>query len=315
MKKSIINMFTPIFSLLSLSLIGLMSSATITFAADIMQGKLISTINPSKNNGVLIGDVLSRTLVLENQEPFKLSKTTLPKVGGKTNGIELVNLKVEEAKTSKSLRYTITLDYQVFASAEAPTVMSLPAEKFTMTDGTNTSVLKTPAWSFWFAPLVTGGVNAADKNIQPQLSAPLIGVGMHQNRFYIFLGLLLSSVLALIYINADRQWMPFMGGPFAQAHRKLKRLAKGNAELGSQKKALITMHLAFNRTFGVNLFASDIPTLVASRSNFSNMQGEIQQFFNDSNQSLYARNSQDSGNTIEKLVQLSKQLRDCERRI
>jgi mxaA protein len=163
--------------------------------------------------------------------------------------------------------------------------------------------------------LVAGGVTVADKNIQPQLSTPLVDVHSHQTRLYASLGLLLASALALIYINADRQWMPFMGGPFAQAHRKLKYLAKGNASPENLKKAFVTMHQAFNRTFGVNLFASDIDTLVTSRANFSKTQSEIRQFFNDSNQSLYTRNTQDNSKAIQSLVELSKQLRDCERRV
>jgi mxaA protein len=315
MKNLIKNIFAPIFSLLSLSLIGLASSATVSFAVESAQGKLLSITNPSKNNGVLIGDVLSRNLVLEAQSPYHLSKTTLPKLGNKVNGIELVNFQVKEEKQNKSLRYSITLNYQVFATAEVPTVMSLPVEKFTLTDGANTYVLNTPAWPFWFAPLVAGGVTVADKNIQPQLSTPLVDVHSHQTRLYASLGLLLASALALIYINADRQWMPFMGGPFAQAHRKLKYLAKGNASPENLKKAFVTMHQAFNRTFGVNLFASDIDTLVTSRANFSKTQSEIRQFFNDSNQSLYTRNTQDNSKAIQSLVELSKQLRDCERRV
>jgi mxaA protein len=43
------------------------------------------------------------------------------------------------------------------------------------------------------------------------------------------------------------------------------------------------------------------------------MKGEIEQFFNDSNQSLYSIEARDSAKVIQNLVQLSKQLRDCER--
>ena len=43
------------------------------------------------------------------------------------------------------------------------------------------------------------------------------------------------------------------------------------------------------------------------------MKAEIAQFFDASNQSLYAVEPRDSQKVIVDLVQLSKQLRDCER--
>jgi mxaA protein len=61
------------------------------------------------------------------------------------------------------------------------------------------------------------------------------------------------------------------------------------------------------------MFARDIEPFVAKRSSFKKMQAEIAQFFDESNQSLYAVEPRDSQKIIADLVQLSKQLRACER--
>ena len=61
------------------------------------------------------------------------------------------------------------------------------------------------------------------------------------------------------------------------------------------------------------MFARDIETFMAKRSSFKKMKAEIAQFFDESNQSLYAVEPRDSQKIIEKLVPLSKQLRACER--
>jgi mxaA protein len=80
-----------------------------------------------------------------------------------------------------------------------------------------------------------------------------------------------------------------------------------------EKKALVYVHQAFNQHFGANMFARDIETFMAKRSSFKKMKAEIAQFFDESNQSLYAVEPRDSQKIIEKLVPLSKQLRACER--
>ena len=48
-------------------------------------------------------------------------------------------------------------------------------------------------------------------------------------------------------------------------------------------------------------------------SSFKKMQAEIAQFFDESNQSLYAVELRNSPKIIADLVQLSKELRACER--
>jgi sulfatase maturation enzyme AslB (radical SAM superfamily) len=58
---------------------------------------------------------------------------------------------------------------------------------------------------------------------------------------------------------------------------------------------------------------SDIEPFVAKRSSFKKMQAEIAQFFDESNQSLYAVELRNSPKIIADLVQLSKELRACER--
>jgi mxaA protein len=106
-----------------------------------------------------------------------------------------------------------------------------------------------------------------------------------------------------------------MGGAFAKAHRQLKRLAKssGKKTTVEEKQALVYLHQAFNQHFGANMFARDIESFLAKRSGFKKMRAEIAQFFDESNQSLYAVEPRDSQKTITDLVQLSKQLRTCER--
>jgi len=272
--------------------------------------------NPASSYGVHIGDVLSRTVIVDAPTAYQLAESGLPKKGSKHDGIELVDVALQTKAQADHTQYTLQLRYQVFAVSTTPSVMHLPAEKlnFSHPAASATSV-DIPAWGFWFSPLVTGGTSTAKKNLLPEVNTPLIDSRADRQRLGLFLTLAISSLLALLYMNADGHWLPFMGGAFARAHRQLKRLAKSSRPktAAEEKKALVYLHQAFNQHYGANIFARDVDEFVRLRPSFKNLQPEITQFFAASNQSLYDVRARDSQQVITQLVQFSKQLRDCER--
>lgn len=274
----------------------------------------LKVTNPPSTNGVHIGDVLSRTVVVDAPTAYTLAENALPKKGSKHDGIELVGVALQSQPRSGHTQYTLQLRYQVFSVSTTPAVMHLPAEKLTFT-GAAASTVEVPAWGFWFSPLVTGGTATAKKNLLPEFKTPLIDSRADQQRLGLFFTLLIASLAALLYINADGHWLPFMGGAFARAHRQLKRLAKSSKPKTAveEKKALVYLHQAFNQHYGANIFARDVEEFVSLRPGFKGMQHEITQFFEASNQSLYDVKGRDSHQVIAQLVQLSKRLRDCER--
>lgn len=279
------------------------------------EANIVSITNPSASYGINIGDKLSRKVILEVDAPYQIETAAFPKKGTKTNGVELVAINVETNKQKTSTRYTVLLSYQNFNIANSPTVMQLPAEKFALSGGDKAITVDVPAWNYWFSPLIVGGATVAEKNLQPQFHPPLIDISNSQTRLAVFFGLLLTGVLGLLYINADGNWLPFMGGAFARAHRQLKRLSKNSnpKTQADEKKALVYVHQAINKLYGANMFARDIDHFMFLRPSFKKMRTEIEQFFDDSNRSLYAIDTKDSAKVIANLVVLSKQLRDCER--
>jgi mxaA protein len=319
MKKHIskITRLTQILFCLLMASLSLSSSGAITSDADanVAEPKIVAITNPGASYNVHIGDKLRRKAVLEVPVPYQLETNAFPKKGTKDKGVELVDVNVEVDQLKSKTIYTVNLSYQAFASANTPTVMQLPAEKFVLTGGTKTMEL--PAWGFWFAPLVKGDTNVAAKNIQPDFKPPLVEISAHKTRLILFLSMLVASLLAMLYVNADGNWLPFMGGGFAKAHRRIKRLAKNTLPKTQveEKQALVYVHQAFNKHYGANIFARDIEHFLTLRPSFSKMKDEIEQFFNYSNQSLYSVDTRDSAKVIENLVGLSKQLRDCERGI
>lgn len=297
----------------ALLLAGLLSASFTLQAAE--TAKIASISNPAQTYGVQIGDKLSRKIVLDVPAPFKVSESAFPKKGSKNNGVELVEVDVVTEKQKENTRYTVNLSYQTFISPGKPTVMQLPTEKLSLTGGEKSETLEVPAWSFWLSPIVTGGIETAQKNMQPEAAPPMVDIGAHKTRLVLFASMLAASLLGLLYMNADGNWLPFMGGAFAKAHRQLKRLARsgGIKTAVEEKQALVYIHQAFNQHFGANMFARDIESFLAKRTSFKKLKDEIAQFFDASNQSLYAVEPRDSQKIIADLTHLSKQLRACER--
>ena len=310
-------MIKPIFKLGATVLLAcVLSGSLILHAAEEANvAKIITLTNPAQTYGVQIGDKLSRKIILEIPAPLSISDSAFPKKGSKHNGVELVEVEVKTDQQKNVTRYTVNLSYQTFSSPNKPTVMHLPSEKLNLSGGAQKEALEIPAWGFWFSPIVTGSIESAQKNIQPEVTPPLVDISAHKTRFALFASLLTASLLALLYMNADGNWLPFMGGAFAKAHRQLKRLAKSNGAKTAveEKQALVYIHQAFNQHFGANMFARDIEPFVTKRASFKKMKAEITRFFDESNKSLYAVEPRDSQKIIADLASLSKQLRDCER--
>lgn len=272
------------------------------------EARIVRLVDPTRSIGIHIGDVITRTVEIEAQPPYQLSKNTLPVKGSSQNGIELADIQVSHQKNID----IITLQYQVFASQSTPGVMQLPAEKFALTGGSKALAISIPAWRFWFSPLVTAEISHAKESLQPQYAPSLIDASTHQNRLMALLALALIGVAGLIYINGEKRWLPFMNGAFSQAYRKLKKMPKTRAQV---QTALLHMHHAFNQINGANLFASDIDQFVAKHPEFSKLKPAIQRFFEESGKFLFTNQQANSEPFINSLVALSKNLRDCERRV
>lgn len=320
MKKLIVKISLSTRFLASLFAVSMSFNASVVDAKDVeatsmVEAKIVSLINPSSSYGIRIGDKLSRKVVLEVPAPYQIASGAFPKKGAKDKGVELVAVNVETNQQKSKTIYTVDLSYQAFINASTPKVMQLPAEKITLTGGDKNMAINLPAWGFWYSPLVMGGISVAERNIQPEFKPPLIDVSAHQIRLTVFLSMLMVSLLALLYVNADGNWLPFMGGAFAKAHRQLKRLSKTSTPktTADEKQALVYIHQAFNQHYGANIFARDIERFITMRPSFRKVRAEIEQFFNYSNQSLYSVDIIDSNQVIANLVLLSKQLRDCER--
>ncbi|SNR93468.1 mxaA protein [Methylobacillus rhizosphaerae] len=279
-------------------------------AAYAEEATLVRLDNPRVSTGVEIGDVLERTLVIEAKSPYVLPKSSLPLKGEREDGIEIVGVALKSEKAGDGQRYELKLSYQVFAAASKAQVLHLPAMNLALSGGDAAVDIGIPAWHFWYSPLVAGDIHTARRQAQPQRKPALLETGVE--RLGIALAALLLGLGGLVYINAERRWLPWMGGNFAQAYRQLRKLP---LQSGNHVQALVYLHQAFNQVYGQTLFRRQLDGFFAENPQYQSLATEIEDFFQYSETLLFTRESVDSAVLIRRVQQLCRRLRDCERRV
>lgn len=291
-----------------------------TFVSNSMAAEMyeLHIQNPKKQMGYVVGDVFTRTVELKVQNPYKLTDASIPTKGLNQKGIELRAVTMTEKQTSKTRDYHLQLEYQIFNSGATVKKLVITQYPLVITSAGKSFKINVPAWEFRVSPLAVNGEVYIEKDMSPFRAPLLVDTTQTQNLLGVFLMLTLIATCGLIYINADHAWFPRMGGPFAMCYRKICHFKD---EANDESEALLqetttSIHHAFNQTFGENVFANDVDTFVQKHPAFANIKHEISQFFQTSNQVLFAVNAHDKTHvSITNLIQFCAQCRHCERNI
>lgn len=271
--------------------------------------RLMQLENPARSTGIQIGDRLERRLQVEVTQPYQLANSALPIKGSSRDGIELVDIRLDKKSDGQSTLYTLALHYQVFAAATKPAILQLPTEKIALNGGPKALAIEIPAWRFWFSPLAVGDIGLAKAALQPQ--APPSPIALSDDYLYLAasIALLAAGFIGLLYVHADRHWLPFMGGAFARAYRRIRSLPRTPRH---EAQALLELHQAFDKINGASLFAAGIDDFIARHPQFAAARQDIATFYARSGQRLFSEQPVDA-HFFETLLALSRRLRHCER--
>lgn len=277
--------------------------------------------NPKKQIGYVVGDTFTRTLMLDVKAPYKLSPASIPAKGLSAKGIELSAVKVSEKQSSKATRYQIQLNYQIFTSNATVKKLEIAKHPLKITHAGKPLIVTVPAWQFRVSPLAVNGEVYIENDMSPYRGPMLVESGNAKLLLGVFFSMVLVALAGLIYINADLAWFPGMGGPFAMSHRELAGLTNLNESMSPNDTALIqqaatSVHRAFNKTYGENVFATNIDEFLERHPKFASIKQEIHDFFSASHHVLFAVNASSKNNTsITELIQFCEQCRHCERSV
>lgn len=320
----------PLLMLLAALLYAPLASANDDGAAPAIDDSAVkmSIIEPERDVGYTVGDILERTVTLEVKKPYVMQTTSLPIVGyehrykGQVSGIELRRIRHEDMDNGDSNIYTLYLAYQVFTNNVVAKPAILPAEriKFSIVDAktgkTRIVQYRIPSWGFRISPLATFGAVKVETDMSPFRGPLLLDAGREKLRARILTGVLAVSLLGLLYILGLHAWLPLMGRPFAQAYRQLRKLP---ASADGLQQGLSRVHQALNATAGYSVFSDNVQQFLSDKPAYAAVRGELDQFFALSRRVFFASPSQSQTGqqsdeaALEWLRSFCRHCRDCER--
>lgn len=280
----------------------------------------IKEVNPTRDAGYVVGDILERTITLTIKKPYELVTESLPVVGyehryrGQISGLELVKINTEELQHSDSVTHVLHLSYQVFTTGKLAKPAALRAEIVKMRNAGTKEVLqyRIPSFSFRISPLSVFGSVKLKEEMSPFTPPLLLDSSKQILHLKILIGLLGLSLLGLLYIFGMYAWLPRMGAPFAKAYRDIRKIPD-NAE--GLQQAIARIHQSLNKTAGNSLFSSNLEDFVQKKPAFSPVKKEIEKFFSLSRQVFFEPEATPSLSSDSKawLMKFCRRLRDCER--
>lgn len=278
-------------------------------------------VNPTRDAGFVVGDVLERTITLTVKKPYELVKESIPIIGyehrykGQISGIELVKINVEEKQHSDSVTHVMHLSYQVFTTGKLAKPAALRAEivKIRNTEKKEVLQYRIPSFAFRISPLSVFGAVKLKEELSPFTPPLLIDSSKQKLYIKILSGTLGLSLLGLLYIFGMHAWLPRMGAPFAKAYRDIRKIPDTAEGL---KQAVGRMHESLNKTAGTTLFSNNIESFLNTRPAFSPVKQDIEKFFSLSRQVFFEADATSS--IVENsprawLLKFCRHMRDCER--
>jgi len=280
----------------------------------------IRIVEPERDSGYTVGDLLTRVVTLEIKKPYKLLDTSLPIVGyekryqGQVIGIELRDIRKEEREKADSTVYTITLTYQVFTRNVVAKPAALPPEFVKVQGGKDFYEYRIPSWNFRISPIAVFGEVKLETDLSP-FRGPVLKTDEREriilNTALVVLAL---AALGLLYVLGVHAWLPRMGGPFARAYRELRKLRKLPASDETLKLGLGRVHQAFNASLGSSVFSGNLEQFLQQKPVFAAIRQDIEQFFDLSRHVFFEESAQQFGtDQHEWLRRFTRSCRDCER--
>lgn len=276
----------------------------------------LKTVEPPRDVGYTVGDILSRTVIIEVKHPYELLPTSLPIAGNqkkrqnREQGIEVREVSVEKSSGVNTTTYTLHLSYQVFTNKIVARPAALPAEFIKFGGKGENFEVRVPSWNFRISPLAVYGSVVVEKDMSTFRGPLLQDSSLHQDIRNGLLGVLAVSLLGLIYILGTSNWLPRMGRPFAQACRDLRKLGTDEAGI---RAGVSRVHQAFNATAGNGVFEAS--SFLLRKPGFEPVARDIETFFRLSRTVFFEPDAPHGieGDVMAWLRQFARRCRDCER--
>lgn len=241
--------------------------------------------------GHMVGDVVTRRIVLDVPGRLKLVDGSLPTPGRVGQSFELRRVQHERDTTIGGVRHTLQLDYQVFRAPTEPRVLDLPSFVLRFEGQPRGEELRVDYAPVGVVPLAPADpvLRAGFGTLRPDRPPPSVDTRPERLRLLLYAVLALGPLAYLAYVHIGWPWWRRRRQPFAVAQRELASLsldAPAERWLGAWR----ALHAALDASAGRVVQADGIERFVGERPRFATLRDDLGRFF-DRSQALFFRDS------------------------
>jgi len=251
--------------------------ATLSLAAGAAHAAIEADMQPARQFGYTIGDVVHQTVRLKPNPGQSLIEESLPKPGRAGAWVE--RREVEATRTGDGWR--IDLTYQFINSPPELRTVALPALRLQLRDGERIVEEMLTEAPLTLAPLTPAVVlaRAGLEEMRPDTPPPLIDFQSRLQRLAFYAGTagLIGLIWAGWYFGVDLRGRRTR--PFARAERTLRRQLEEDSSPGALRDAMRTLHRAFDATAGSTLFAQALDDFFARHPALAPAREGVARFF------------------------------------
>jgi len=295
------------------SLLGLVAVSVPAASAEPPSPVTQTTIAEPRPFGYVIGDLLTRRIVLDAERGATLETDRLPKPGRVSGWFELVRAEHDARRKGANTRYEITLTYQIVNSAPEVGTLALPALRIPFKTAAGTVFQEIPGFIFTAGPLTPQYVRAREglEEIQADVAPPPMSTLAVRARLALYGAGLCAIVLYLVYSYGGLPFLARSRGPFARALRSVNAARRHADRQEGMEAALKAVHRAFDETAGATVFGEQLEGFFATHGRFAPLRPAVERFFAGSREQFFGAGSAQL--SVPWLATLCRDLRDRER--
>ncbi len=263
--------------------------------------------------GYQVGDMVSRTVTVDQPDGLTLDETSVPRPGARGNALELRSIERHGSGLSGGRRLEFRLAYQVFLSPPEPRTLEMPSFTLRFKGEPRAQELRIESWPVTVSPLVP--VDVASRRglgeLQPDAAPLLLDTrpGRYRLIAYGCAALALLAWLAHVYIGLP--WWGRAHRPFTMAWRTLRGLTPASPD-AQWREGYQRLHAALNQSMGEVVFEQGVDRFVLARPRFAPLRADLAAFFERSRVEFFGAGG-DAAADRAWLIDFCRRCRDAER--
>jgi mxaA protein len=247
--------------------------------------------------GYVVGDLIERRALVSAPAGFTLEPASLPKLGTQTVWLALNRASVRDQGGTPH-RYEIDLRYQLINAPTEVRSLALPGFRVRFTPAAARDLgsarapanVEAPIQEQWVkvAPILAAHVPLSAVLLRPD--RPPRALSSTSARLTAGLSAMLATAIGAALIAQPT--LRRRNGPFARAHRRLRRTVlraerAGAGAEGVYPAALRVVHRAFDQTAGWRMFPDRLGEFLAQRRQFADLRCGIERFLDMSEREFF----------------------------